>query len=113
MKVQIYFRLKHGLNHTKTPVGFIADLMADMVTSSQDLSMILIIHSLEKLTKAFHKQSLDYTVNVPGSFFYYFLGKIYFASPFLLLSSILILRGCVCSEVKILKTRYIFFCTNY
>ena len=60
----------------------------DMVTSSQDLSIILIIHSLEKLTKAFHKQSLDYTVNVPGSFFYYFLGKINFASPFLLLPSI-------------------------
>ena len=93
MKVQIYFRLKHGLNHTKTPVGFIADLMADMVTSSQDLSMILIIHSLEKLTKAFHKQSLDYTVNVPGSFFYYFLGKIYFASPFLLLSRSSIFKG--------------------
>lgn len=70
-------------------VSFIADLMVDMVTSLQDLSMILInIHSLEKLTKAFHKQSLDYTVNVPGSSFYYFLGKIYFASPFLLLSSI-------------------------
>ena len=70
------------------PVSFISDLMVDMVISSQDLSIILIIHSLEKLTKAFHKQSLDYTVNVPGSFFYYFLGKIYFASPFLLLSSI-------------------------
>lgn len=43
--------------------------MVDMVTSSQDLSIILIIHSLEKLTKAFHKQSVDYTVNVPGSLF--------------------------------------------
>ena len=55
-------------------VSFIADLMVDMVTSSQDLSMILIIHSLEKLTKAFHKQSVDYTVNVPGSFFLLFPG---------------------------------------
>ena len=52
------------------PVSFIADLMVDMVTSSQDLSIILInIHSLAKLAKAFHKQSLDYAVKVPGSLF--------------------------------------------
>ena len=93
-------------------VSFIADLMVDMVTSLQDLSMILInIHSLEKLTKAFHKQSLDYTVNVPGSFFIISWVKYILHHHFY--SYLVYLKGCVCSEVKILKTRYVFFCTNY
>ena len=83
--------------------------MVDMVTSSQDLSIILIIHSLEKLTKAFYKQSLDYTVNVPGSFFISWVKYLHHH----FYSYLVYLWGSVCSEVKILKTRYIFFCTNY